>query len=157
MPLKPQKVFCELSHFAADKEIAFFLDIGNSTGFFSHYVQLSLPNLLYSAYGFTCMGWSSGAAVGAKIASPHLTCVAIMGDGAFLMNGIEIQTAARYRVGVIYMVMFDNCYGMVNHGENASSKYPVLQDDYYSLGSPDLIKFAESLGQRVIWWMNQDN
>lgn len=146
IPLKPQKVFCELSHFAADKEISFFLDIGNSTGFFSHYVQLGLSNLLYSSYGFTCMGWSNGAAIGAKLASPHLTCIAIMGDGAFLMNGVELQTAARYNVGVIYMVMFDDAYGMVKHGMNAISKHVYPENNYYSLGTPDLVKFAESLG-----------
>jgi len=146
IPLKPQRVFCELSHFAKNKEISFFLDIGNSTGFFSHYAQLGLSNLLYSSYGFTCMGWSSGAAIGAKLASIDATCIAIMGDGAFLMNGIEIQTAARYKVGVIYMVMFDDSYGMVNHGMNAISKHVYAETDYYSLGSPDLIQFSESLG-----------
>lgn len=146
LPLKPQKVFCELSHFAENKKIAFFLDIGNSTGFFSHYVQLGLSHFLYSAYGFTCMGWACGAAIGGKIASPDLTCIAIMGDGAFLMNGVEIQTAARYKIGVICMVLFDNCYGMVHHGMNAISKNSHPEDDCYSLGSPDLVKFSESLG-----------
>ncbi len=146
IPLKPQKVFNELSHFARDKEIAFFLDIGNSTGFFSHYMQLGLSHLLYTAYGFTCMGWSSGAAIGAKLASPQLTCIAVLGDGAFLMNGVEIQTAARYGVGVIYIIMFDDCYGMVNHGMNAVSKRAYTDKDYYSLGTPDLVKFSESLG-----------
>lgn len=146
IPLKPQKVFCELSHYAEDKEISFFLDIGNSTGFFSHYVQLGLSNLLYSAYGFTCMGWSTGAAIGAKLAFPHSTCIAVLGDGSFLMNGVEIQTAARYGVGVIYMVMFDDCYGMVNHGMNAVSKCVYTDKSYYSLGTPDLVEFSKSLG-----------
>ncbi|HXH55139.1 MAG TPA: thiamine pyrophosphate-binding protein [Gammaproteobacteria bacterium] len=146
IPLKPQRVFYELSNFSKDKEISFFLDIGNSTGFFSHYTQLGLSNFLYSAYGFTCMGWSNGAAIGAKLASPDSTCIAIMGDGAFLMNGVEIQTATRYNVGVIYMVMFDDAYGMVNHGMNAVSKNVYTERDYFSLGTPDLVKFSESLG-----------
>ncbi len=146
IPLKPQKIFCELSYFAKDKEIYFFLEIGNSACFFSHYTQLGISNFLHSAYGFTCMGWSNGAAIGAKLANPNAACIAIMGDGAFLMNGIEIQTAARYNVGVIYMVMFDGAYGMVNHGMNAVSKCVYADKNYFSLGTPDLVKFSESLG-----------
>lgn len=148
LPLKPQKLFAELAAFYSsyENEVTFFLDIGNSTGFFSHYMQLSKGARFYSAYGFTCMGWTAGACIGAKLASPNLNGIAIMGDGAFLMNGVEIQTAARYQIGVVYIVLFDNQYGMVHHGEKASSAYPVPEDGFYSLGSPDLIKFAESLG-----------
>lgn len=150
-PLKPQRAFCELSYFAQDKKIAFFLDIGNSTGFFSHYVQLESSHSLYSSYGFTCMGWAVGSAIGGKMASPDLTCMAIMGDGAFLMNGVEIQTAARYKIGIVCVVMFDDCYGMVEHGMKAISKYTHTDDGYYSLGSPDLIKWSESLGAEGYW------
>lgn len=150
-PLKPQRAFCELSHFIANKKMAIFLDIGNSTGFFSHYVQLNTAHSFYSSYGFTCMGWAVGSAIGGKIAAPDLTCMAVTGDGAFLMNGVEIQTAARYKIGIVCVVLFDDCYGMVEHGMKAISNHVYLEDNYYSLGSPDLVKFSESLGAESYW------
>ena len=46
-----------------------------------------------------------GAVIGAKLARPEATCVALTGDGAFLMHGSEISTAKRYGVGAIWIVL----------------------------------------------------
>jgi acetolactate synthase-1/2/3 large subunit len=74
--------------------------------------------------------------------------VALTGDGSFLMNGTELATAARYRVGAVYVVLNDGYLGMVNHGEHVQvGEYP-LEDPFFSLGEPELVKFAESLGAR---------
>jgi len=125
----------------------FFVDMGNSTGFFSHFTQLAPPAKAFIPYGFSSMGWASGAAIGGKLGKPGQTCICITGDGAFLMNGTELQVAARHHIGVVYLVLFDNYYGMVHHGEMmVSRQFDNVDDPYYDLGQPDLVKFAESLG-----------
>lgn len=63
------------------------------------------------------------------------------------MNGIELQVAARYHVGVVYIVLFDNYYGMVHHGEmTVSRQFDNMDDPFYDLGRPNLVQFAEALG-----------
>ena len=69
----------------------------------------------------------------------------IVGDGAFLMHGAEVSTAARYRAGAIWVVLSDNELQMVNQGMNYFFPDPAWKE-YYQLGEPDLVKFAESLG-----------
>jgi len=59
------------------------------------------------------MGWSLGAAIGVKLACPGRTVVALLGDGAMRMHGIELATAARHGLPILY-VLFDNgAYGSV--------------------------------------------
>jgi acetolactate synthase I/II/III large subunit len=71
------------------------------------------PRSLFVAEGMAPMGWSLGAAVGVALALPQRPVVALLGDGAMRMHGIEIATAARYRLPIVY-VLFDNrAYGSV--------------------------------------------
>jgi acetolactate synthase-1/2/3 large subunit len=96
------------------------------------------------------MGWSMGAVIGGKIGRPENTALALTGDGSFLMNGTELVTAVRYQVGAVYVVLNDNYLGMVNHGEHAQARGEyALDDPYFSLGDPDLVKFSEALGARA--------
>jgi acetolactate synthase I/II/III large subunit len=59
------------------------------------------------------MGWAIPAGVGAKIARPDRPCVVITGDGCMLMHGLQIQTAARFNVPVIYVVINNAAFGNV--------------------------------------------
>jgi acetolactate synthase-1/2/3 large subunit len=68
------------------------------------------------------------------------------------MNGAEISTAARYRIGAIWLVLYDNSLGMVNHGEMVTGNHEFpLEDPYYQLGSPDVVGFARALGADGYW------
>ncbi|WP_158512970.1 thiamine pyrophosphate-binding protein [Flavisolibacter tropicus] len=147
VPLKPQSIFHQLSHLAKDNAYSFFVDMGNCTGYFSHFMQLEAPAKAYVPCGFSSMGWASGAVIGGQLGSTDTTCICVTGDGAFLMNGVELQVAARYSVGVVYIVLYDNFYGMVHHGEmTVANQFDKMDDPYYDLGAPDLVQFAESLG-----------
>ena len=149
-PLKPQRVMFKLEQFVKQRnEMWCFLDIGNCTGLFNHYVQLDPPRRVFGSYGFSSMGWANAAVIGAKKAAPHVPCVAVTGDGAFLMNGVEIQAASKHRIRAIYLVLNDNFYGTVHHGELAvANDDSQMDDDFYGLGAPDIASFAEALGAR---------
>ncbi len=148
-PLKPQHVMAELNpHLRARTDL--YVDMGNCTAWATHLLRITPPTRVFYPCGLSSMGWSLGAVIGGKIGRPENTAIALTGDGSFLMNGTEVLTAVRYRVGAVYIVLNDNYLGTVNHGEHvqARDEYP-LEDPYFSLGDPDLVKFSESLGARA--------
>ncbi|AKJ00255.1 acetolactate synthase-1/2/3 large subunit [Archangium gephyra] len=148
-PLKPQHVMEELNpHLHANTDL--YVDMGNCTGWATHCLRITPPARVFYPCGLSSMGWSMGAVIGGKVGKPENTAIALTGDGSFLMNGTELVTAVRYGVGAVYIVLNDNYLGMVNHGEHAQSggEYE-LDDPYFSLGDPDLVKFSESLGARA--------
>ncbi len=147
-PLKPQHVMAELNpHLRENTDL--YVDMGNCTAWATHCLRITPPTRVFIPCGLSSMGWSMGAVIGGKLGRPENTALALTGDGAFLMNGTELLTAVRYRVGAVYLVLNDNYLGTVNHGEHvqARDEFP-LEDAYFSLGDPDLVKFAESLGAR---------
>ena len=143
-PLKPQRIMAALDpHMRGDLDI--YVDMGNCTGWATHCLRIAPPARMFVACGLSTMGWSCGAVIGGKLARPERRALALLGDGALLMNGTEINTAAKYGVGAVYLVLNDDSLGMVNHGEHLQTGHP-LDDDYYGLGSPDLVGFARALG-----------
>jgi acetolactate synthase-1/2/3 large subunit len=145
-PLKPQHVMAELNpHLRAHTDL--YVDMGNCTAWATHCLRITPPTRVFYPCGLSSMGWSLGAVIGGKLGRPENTAIALTGDGAFLMNGVEVLTAVRYRVGAVYVVLNDNYLGTVNHGEHVQARDEnPLDDPYFSLGDPDLVKFSESLG-----------
>ena len=68
-------------------------------------MPFSLPRTYISAGGFSTMGWSFPAAMGAKLAAPDRPVVALVGDGDFLMTIQELATAAQYNIPVVVVVL----------------------------------------------------
>jgi acetolactate synthase I/II/III large subunit len=82
-------------------------DSGNGTFLAMEMLKLSRPGKYLAPIDFSCMGYSVPAAVGAKLALPDCPVVALAGDGAFLMTGLEVMTAVQHGVGIIVMVLRD--------------------------------------------------
>lgn len=143
--LKPQQLMSELNDLLSG-HMDLYVDMGNCTGWATHCLRVVPPVRFFCPTGFSSMGWACGAAIGGKVGRAQNSAIALVGDGAFLMNGTELATAARNRVGVVYLVFNDNYLGMVNHGEHAFNETLSLDDPLYSLGSPDLVKFAQAFG-----------
>jgi acetolactate synthase-1/2/3 large subunit len=146
--LKPQHLMAEINN-RLTPDMDLYIDIGNCTGWSAHCLRIAPPGRIFFPTGLTSMGWSCGAVIGGKMGRPNRSAVAITGDGAFLMNGTEMLTAARYRVGTVTVVLNDNYLGMINHGERAQDGAYELEDSFYGLGDPDLVRFSESLGARA--------
>ncbi|GAA4211201.1 thiamine pyrophosphate-binding protein [Microbispora amethystogenes] len=145
-PMSPVSVMLALNETLRGED-DLYIDIGNCTGWAAHHLVIDPPARIFYPCGLSSMGWSCGAVVGGKIGDPRRTAIALLGDGAFLMNGSEVRTTAKNGVGAVYVVLDDGYLGMVNHGEHAQGGGVVpLDDDYYFLGGADLARFAESLG-----------
>lgn len=85
----------------------FTADSGNGTFLAVEALQLDRPGKFLAPVDYSCMGYSVPAAIGAKLASPHAPVVALAGDGAFLMTGLELLTAASHSVPVAVFVLRD--------------------------------------------------
>lgn len=88
-------------------ETVFTADSGNGTFLAMEMLQLEQPGKFLAPVDYSCMGYAVPAAIGAKLARPDCPVVALAGDGAFLMTGLELLTAAQRGVGVAVFVLRD--------------------------------------------------
>jgi acetolactate synthase-1/2/3 large subunit len=123
-------------------ETIFTSDSGNGTFLAVEGLRLEKPGRLLSPVDFSCMGYAVPAAVGAKLARPGAPVVALAGDGAFLMTGLELLTAAQNGLGVAVFVLRDRELAQIAQfqatalGRKASS----------TLADHDLLALARALG-----------
>lgn len=90
-----------------------FFDAGNCAVAAMHYSEVPAGGTSTIALGMGGMGYAFGAAIGAQLgARPNTRTVAFCGDGAFLMSGTEIHTAAELGVPVLYIVFNNGMHGM---------------------------------------------
>ncbi|MBL4709565.1 MAG: thiamine pyrophosphate-binding protein [Flavobacteriales bacterium] len=150
-PIKPQRLMYELSHHAKDGT-CFLADIGSSYLWAIHYLnpyhQMNGGNTryLHMAMGLASMAWSIGAAIGIALASPQKSIICIVGDGALLMSGHEITVAVQHKLPIIYIVLNDEAYGMVKHGQKIAGAELTSTD----LPAVKFADYAQSIGAKGI-------
>jgi acetolactate synthase I/II/III large subunit len=128
-----------------------FVDSGNCVGWGIGYLEIAPPTRLHSALSMGPMGFAVAGVVGAKVARPDSTCVAIVGDSSFLMHGTELSTAAAQDppVAAVWIVLSEGDNAMVTQGMAYAYQKPVEHfEGMYSIGAPDLCAFAAALGAR---------
>lgn len=143
---KPQEMIKDLENSLPDDAI-YFADNGNSMAWAIHHLTITKPYSFYVGLGFASMGYATAASVGAKLAAGKRPVVALVGDGAFLMNGMEVATAVNYRIPVIWVVMNNSMLGMVYHGRKLASIPEGIPSRFETI---DFVKLAEGLGARGI-------
>jgi acetolactate synthase-1/2/3 large subunit len=145
-PIEPAAIVRVLEATLPDDSLI-FLDAGNCVGWGIHYFTIDGAREIHSSLGMGPMGFAIGAVLGAKLGRPEKTCLALVGDGAFMMYGAEVSTAQAHGVGAIWVVLQDNDLHMVSQGMQYLYPDPDdIWDRLYRLGTPDLVKFAEGLG-----------
>jgi acetolactate synthase-1/2/3 large subunit len=88
-------------------DTVFTTDSGNGTFLAMECLRLEKPRRYLAPVDYSCMGYAVPAALGAKLAAPDLNVVALAGDGALLMTGLEMLTAVREHLGVVVLVLRD--------------------------------------------------
>jgi acetolactate synthase-1/2/3 large subunit len=94
--------------------------------------------------GMGTMGYSIGAAIGAKLAAPERACVAVCGDGAFQMSMMELGTICQHGIDVKLVVMANGRLGLVREIQTRQ-----FRDNQFAVdlsGSPDPVKIASAYG-----------
>ncbi|HEX8966157.1 MAG TPA: acetolactate synthase large subunit [Patescibacteria group bacterium] len=91
---------------------------------------------------FATMGAGLPAAIAAKLVKPHRNIIAVVGDGGFMMNSQELETAVRLKLDLIIIILNDNGYGMIKWKQD-SQKLPSFGLDF---NNPDFVAYANSYG-----------
>jgi acetolactate synthase-1/2/3 large subunit len=93
------------------------VDDGNHTFLAAELFEVRGPRGFVSPTDFNCMGYCVPGAIGAKLANPGRAVVGIVGDGAFLMTGLEMLTASAQGLGVAYFVFNDGELSQISQGQ----------------------------------------
>ncbi|HEX9820555.1 MAG TPA: thiamine pyrophosphate-binding protein [Methylomirabilota bacterium] len=109
-PIKPQRVYAELRRVLPPDTIV-ALDAGAAPAYGYDRLHFSRPRTFLTPLDLGGLGFAFPVALGAKLGRPEAPVLAIHGDGGFLMNAQEIETAVRHEINVVTLVMNNNCWG----------------------------------------------
>jgi len=109
-PMKPQRVYAELRR-ALPPETIVALDAGAAPAYGYDRLQFARPRTFLTPLDLGGLGFAFPVALGAKLGRPEAPVVAIHGDGGFLMNAQDLETAVRHGINAVTIVMNNNCWG----------------------------------------------
>ncbi len=140
-PMRPRRIVSDIRK-ALGKEDFLCLDNGIYKLWFSrhyptyHYGTYLLDNTLAT------MGAGLPSAMATKLVHPDRKVIAVCGDGGFMMNSQELETAVRLKLNIVIIILNDNAYGFIKWKQQAY-KFPSFALDYTN---PDFVKYAEAYG-----------
>jgi acetolactate synthase-1/2/3 large subunit len=140
-PVRPQKAIADLRR-ALEPDDIVVSDVGAHKVWVARLYQAYEPNTVIISNGFAAMGISLPGAIAAKLVRPERRVVALAGDGGFLMNSQELETARRVGADVTVVVWRDDGYGLIDWKQRNEFGRPFGVD----FGNPDFVGFAESFG-----------
>jgi thiamine pyrophosphate-dependent acetolactate synthase large subunit-like protein len=109
-PMKPQRAYAELRRVLPPETIV-ALDAGAAPAYGYDRLLFARPRTFLTPLDLGGLGFAFPVALGAKLGRPDAPVIAVHGDGGFLMNAQEIETAVRHGIGVVTIVMNNNCWG----------------------------------------------
>lgn len=151
-PVLPQEIVNAVREILDPSDIV-SLDNGIYKLWFSRLYKTFEPNTLLLDNALASMGAGLPVAIAAKMLMPERKVLAVCGDGGFLMNSQEIETALRYNVPVVVLLLNDDGYGFIKWKQN-NKKFENFGVD---LSNPDFVKYAESYGAKGLKVRKGDN
>lgn len=142
-PIYPQRMVADIRKVLGPKDIL-CLDNGMYKIWFARYYRCMEPNTLLLDNALATMGAGLPSGMAAKMVFPERKVVALAGDGGFMMNSQEIETAVRLNLNMTMIVVRDNAYGMIKW-KQANMGFGNFGMD---MGNPDFVRYAESYGAR---------
>ena len=143
--IKPQQLI-ETLHKITDGEAVVVTDVGQHQMWAAQFYPCKRNRQFLTSGGLGTMGFGLPAAMGAQLACPDTTVVAVVGDGGFQMTNQEIITAVQYKIPLKVVIMNNGYLGMVRQWQE------MFYDRAYSevdlSVSPDFVKLAEAYGAK---------
>ncbi len=140
-PLKPQKILADVRAVMGDDDIL-ISDVGAHKMWIARMYPCAQPNTCIISNGFASMGIALPGSIGAKLLYPDRRVLSISGDGGFLMNAQELETAVRCQTPIVAMIWTDGTYGLI--------KWKQLNQfgraSHVDFGNPDFVALAKSFG-----------
>jgi acetolactate synthase-1/2/3 large subunit len=142
-PIHPVRLVADTRRFMPDDGVL-CLDNGMYKIWYARYYRARQPNTVLLDNALATMGAGLPSAMAAKLVYPERKVLAICGDGGFMMNAQELETAVRLKLDLVILLLRDDAYGMIRW-KQAEMGYA----DYgMEFGNPDFVKFAEAHGAR---------
>ncbi|MEE9566856.1 MAG: acetolactate synthase large subunit [Desulfobacteria bacterium] len=142
-PLKPQKIIADMRHVMGDDDIV-IADVGAHKLWVARMYPCDLPNTCIISNGLAAMGIALPGAIAAKLHFPEKKVLAVMGDGGFMMNSQELETAIRAGTPFVTLIFRDGHYGVIRWKQLARFN----RASYADFQNPDFVKYAESFGAK---------
>ena len=117
-------------------------DDGNHTFLTAELLPMHTGGSYFSPTDFNCMGYCVPATIAAKLARPAQQVVGIVGDGAFLMTGLESVTAVSNQLGIVWFVFNDGELAQIAQAQ----EIPYQRSTCTTIGSLDYAAFAQATG-----------
>jgi len=142
-PLAPARIVADTRE-ALGREDIVLVDTGALKMWMARLYPTYAPNTCLISNGLSTMAWTLPGAIGAKIARPDAHVLVATGDGAFMMNSQEIETALRERIPIVVLIWVDDEYGLIRWKMDLELGHSVDT----AFGNPDFVAYAESFGAR---------
>jgi acetolactate synthase-1/2/3 large subunit len=139
--IRPQKVLWDCRQVLGRDDIL-LSDVGAHKMWIARHYHCHEPNTCLIPNGFCSMGFALPGAIAASLVFPDRKILGIAGDGGFLMNVQEMETAARIKSDIVMLVWEDGGYGLIAwKQENEFDRHTDL-----AFGNPDWLQLASAFG-----------
>jgi acetolactate synthase-1/2/3 large subunit len=142
-PLAPARVVADTREALGRSDVV-LVDTGATKMWMARLYPTYERNTCLISNGLSTMGFALPGALGVKLARPDAKVLAVVGDGAFMMNSQEIETAVRERIPLVVLIWEDGGYGLIEWKMDLE-----LGAHYYvKFGNPDVVTYAQSFGAK---------
>jgi acetolactate synthase-1/2/3 large subunit len=142
-PLTPQRIVHDVRQVIPSDGIV-ALDNGMYKIWFARNYRTSVANTLLLDNALATMGAGLPSAIAASLIHPDKRVLAVCGDGGFMMNSQELETAVRLKLNLVVLVLEDHAYGMIRWKQEVD-RFPDFGLDF---GNPDFVAYAKSYGAK---------
>jgi len=140
-PVIPQRLVHDVRKVVPEDGIV-CLDNGMYKIWFARNYRTTVANTLLLDNALATMGAGLPSAISAKCLNPGKRVLAVCGDGGFMMNSQEMETAVRLKLDLVVLVIEDNAYGMIRWKQAVDH----FADFGMTFGNPDFVAYANSYG-----------
>lgn len=140
-PLKPQKILYDVRQ-VMDAGSILISDVGAHKMWIGRQYNCEEPNSCIISNGFATMGISVPGAIAAKLVYPEKKVLAVCGDGGFMMNVQELETAVRCSTDFVVLILTDASYGLIKWKQDEQFGHHC----YVDFTNPDFVALARAMG-----------
>jgi len=139
-PMIPQRIIHDVRRALGRKDIL-ISDVGAHKMWIARLYPCYVPNTCLISNGFATMGIGLPGAISAKLLNPEKRVMTVNGDGGFMMNSQELETAVRLKLNIVVLIMNDSSYGLIKW-----KQMDQYGESYFTdFTNPDFVKLAESM------------
>ena len=140
-PMKPQRILSDIRKCMGAGDIL-LSDVGAHKMWIARHYLCDEPNTCLVSNGFASMGIALPGALAAKLLRPDNRVLVVTGDGGFMMNCQELETAQREHLPFVTLIFNDSAYGLIQWKQNDRFGHANLT----AFTNPDFVQLAESMG-----------